>query len=99
LVLTSDNPRSESPEAILAEMASGLSRPDLVTVQVDRAAAIAQVVASAAAQDVVLLAGKGHETVQEIRGTRVPFSDVLQAQQALQRRAADTTRVAAGGVL
>ena len=99
LVLTSDNPRSESPEAILAEMASGLSRPDLVTVQVDRAAAIAQVVASAAAQDVILLAGKGHETVQEIRGARVPFSDVLQAQQALQRRAADTTRVAAGGVL
>ena len=95
LVLTSDNPRSESPQAILADMVQGLSRPDQALVVVDRALAIAQVVAEAAAQDVVLLAGKGHETVQEIGGACVPFSDVLQAQRALQERAAQATGVAA----
>ena len=95
LVLTSDNPRSESPEAILADMVQGLSRPDQAVIVVDRALAIAQVVAEAAAPDVVLLAGKGHETVQEIGGARMPFSDVLQAQRALQERAAQATGVAA----
>ena len=95
LVLTSDNPRSESPEAILADMVQGLSRPEQALIVVDRALAIAQVVAEAAAQDVVLLAGKGHETVQEIGGARMPFSDMLQAQRALQERAAQATGVAA----
>ncbi|WP_019430216.1 UDP-N-acetylmuramoyl-L-alanyl-D-glutamate--2,6-diaminopimelate ligase [Limnohabitans sp. Rim47] len=88
LMLTSDNPRSESPEAILAAMVSGLSRPAQSLIQPDRALAIAQVVAQAAAQDVVLVAGKGHETEQEIMGVRHPFSDVVQAQIALQERAA-----------
>jgi len=88
LVLTSDNPRSESPEAILAAMVSGLSRPEQARIQVDRALAIAEVVAHAAAQDVVLVAGKGHETEQDIMGVRHPFSDVEQAQTALQQRAA-----------
>jgi UDP-N-acetylmuramoyl-L-alanyl-D-glutamate--2,6-diaminopimelate ligase len=87
VMLTSDNPRSESPEAILAAMVSGLSRPAQSLIQADRALAIAQVVAQAAAQDVVLVAGKGHETEQEIMGVRYPFSDVLQAQIALQQRA------------
>ncbi len=95
LVLTSDNPRSESPEAILADMVKGLSRPEQARVLVDRAVAIAQVVAEASSHDVVLLAGKGHETVQEIGGARMPFSDVLQAQRALQVRAANATGVAA----
>jgi UDP-N-acetylmuramoyl-L-alanyl-D-glutamate--2,6-diaminopimelate ligase len=53
----------------------------------DRAQAIAQSVAQAAAQDVVLVAGKGHESDQEIRGVRHPFSDVAQSQAALQQRA------------
>ena len=87
VMLTSDNPRSESPEAILAAMVSGLIRPAQSLIQADRALAIAQVVAQAAAQDVVLVAGKGHETEQEIMGVRYPFSDVLQAQIALQQRA------------
>jgi UDP-N-acetylmuramoyl-L-alanyl-D-glutamate--2,6-diaminopimelate ligase len=95
LVLTSDNPRSESPEAILADMLKGLSRPEQALVVVDRAVAIAQVVAEANVQDVVLLAGKGHETVQEIGGARLPFSDVLQAQRALQVRTPNATGVAA----
>ena len=87
LVLTSDNPRSESPEAILAAMVSGLRHPQQALVQADRALAIAQVLAQAAAQDVVLVAGKGHETAQEIMGVRHPFSDVEQVRLALRRRA------------
>ena len=90
VVLTSDNPRSESPEAILLAMASGLSRPALARMQSDRALAIAEAVAQAAAQDVVLVAGKGHETEQEIMGVRHPFSDVAQAQLALRQWAAQS---------
>lgn len=87
VVLTSDNPRSESPEAILAAMVTGLTRPQQARTQADRALAIAEVVAQAAAQDVVLVAGKGHETEQEVMGVRHPFSDVLHVQAALQHRA------------
>jgi UDP-N-acetylmuramoyl-L-alanyl-D-glutamate--2,6-diaminopimelate ligase len=90
VVLTSDNPRSESPEAILAAMVQGLRRPQQARIQPDRALAIAEVLTQAAAQDVVLLAGKGHETEQEIQGVRHPFSDVAQARLALQQRAAQT---------
>jgi UDP-N-acetylmuramoyl-L-alanyl-D-glutamate--2,6-diaminopimelate ligase len=93
VVLTSDNPRTESPEAILAAMVSGLSRPALARIQTDRALAIAEAVAQAATQDVVLVAGKGHETEQEIMGVRHPFSDVAQAQMALQQRAAQSQGV------
>jgi UDP-N-acetylmuramoyl-L-alanyl-D-glutamate--2,6-diaminopimelate ligase len=93
VVLTSDNPRTESPEAILAAMVSGLSRPALARIQTDRALAIAEAVAQAATQDVVLVAGKGHETEQEIMGVRHPFSDVAQAQMALRQRAAQSQGV------
>lgn len=93
VVLTSDNPRTESPEAILAAMESGLSRPALARIQTDRALAIAEAVAQAATQDVVLVAGKGHETEQEIMGVRHPFSDVAQAQMALRQRAAQSQGV------
>jgi UDP-N-acetylmuramoyl-L-alanyl-D-glutamate--2,6-diaminopimelate ligase len=53
---------------------------------VDRGAAIAQVIAEAAAQDVVLLAGKGHEETQEVAGTKTPFSDLAHAKAALSQR-------------
>ena len=88
VVLTSDNPRTESPEAIVAAMVQGLSRPTWARIQLDRAQAIAEAVAQAGAQDVVLVAGKGHESEQEIMGVRRPFSDVAQARAALQQRAA-----------
>jgi UDP-N-acetylmuramoyl-L-alanyl-D-glutamate--2,6-diaminopimelate ligase len=88
VMLTSDNPRSESPEAILAAMVEGLKRPSQAFVQADRALAIAQVLAQAAAQDVVLVAGKGHETEQDIMGVRHPFSDVSHVRKALQQRTA-----------
>ena len=95
VVLTSDNPRTESPEAIVAVMVQGLSRPTMARVQLDRALAIDGAVAQAAAQDVVLVAGKGHESEQEIMGVRHPFSDVAQARRALQQRAAQRQGVSA----
>jgi len=95
VVLTSDNPRTELPEAIVAAMVQGLSRPPSARIQLDRALAIDEAVAQAAAQDVVLVAGKGHESEQEIMGVRHPFSDVAQARRALQQRAAQRQGVPA----
>jgi UDP-N-acetylmuramoyl-L-alanyl-D-glutamate--2,6-diaminopimelate ligase len=83
IVLTSDNPRSEDPLAILAQMRPGLSRPDAAQVQPDRAVAIEQAIGRSQPQDVVLLAGKGHENYQDINGVKHPFSDRAQAQAAL----------------
>ncbi len=92
LVLTSDNPRSESASDILAQMAAGLKQPQAVVVIEDRAAAIAQVVREAGPVDVVLVAGKGHETTQEIAGVFHPFSDTAHLQVALRARAAQEVR-------
>ncbi len=86
VVLTSDNPRSEDPQAILAQMVAGLRAPEQARVLPDRAAAIALSVAAAQPQDVVLIAGKGHEDYQEIQGVRRPFSDVSHAAAALAAR-------------
>ncbi|MBO9645745.1 MAG: UDP-N-acetylmuramoyl-L-alanyl-D-glutamate--2,6-diaminopimelate ligase [Pseudacidovorax sp.] len=86
VVVTSDNPRSESPQAIVDQIVAGLSAPQAARIVVDRAAAIAEALAEAAAQDVVLLAGKGHEDYQEVAGRRLPFSDRAQAQAALAAR-------------
>ena len=87
VVLTSDNPRSEDPQAILTQMVAGLRQPAQVAVLPERAQAIAHAVAQAMPQDVVLIAGKGHEDYQEIGGVRHPFSDVQHAAQALAARA------------
>lgn len=86
LVVTSDNPRSENPQAIISQILLGFSAPQNVQVQADRAAAIAGALAQADARDVVLIAGKGHEAVQEINGLRLPFSDLAHARDALQSR-------------
>jgi len=79
--LTSDNPRSEEPQAILAAIRAGVSAAH--ELEPDRAAAIARAIGRAAASDVVLIAGKGHESYQEIAGKRLPFSDVAAAESAL----------------
>lgn len=84
VVVTSDNPRGEKPEAIITHILLGLPQRDHVSVQFDRAAAIAETVAHAGANDVILLAGKGHETTQEIAGKKTEFSDLTHATQALQ---------------
>jgi UDP-N-acetylmuramoyl-L-alanyl-D-glutamate--2,6-diaminopimelate ligase len=81
--LTSDNPRGEDARAIIDQIATAAPGARVV---VDRAAAIAEAVASADAADVVLVAGKGHETYQEIAGRRLPFSDHDVASKALDNR-------------
>jgi len=90
VMVTSDNPRSEVPDAIISQILLGLAGVPAVMVEPDRARAIAQALQQAAANDVVLVAGKGHEDYQEIAGQRLPFSDMAQVRQALaQRRPAD----------
>ncbi|MDP1937525.1 MAG: UDP-N-acetylmuramoyl-L-alanyl-D-glutamate--2,6-diaminopimelate ligase [Hylemonella sp.] len=87
VVITSDNPRDEEPQAILAQILVGVTGHDEVDVIEDRRAAIRHAVAGAAPGDVVLLAGKGHEDTQELAGIKRPFSDLLEAQAALRARA------------
>ena len=86
VVLTSDNPRSEDPVRILQDMQAGLQNSNRVSVLVDREQAIAQTIRNARDQDVILLAGKGHEDYQEIMGVKHPFSDALHAQRAVNMR-------------
>lgn len=85
VVLTSDNPRTESPEAILDAIESGVPSAHVqkVSRQSDRALAIAQTIARAQLQDVILLAGKGHENFQKIGDQEILFSDVDHARRAL----------------
>jgi UDP-N-acetylmuramoyl-L-alanyl-D-glutamate--2,6-diaminopimelate ligase len=85
VVLTSDNPRGEDPDAILREIEAGMNVEH--DVEPDRARAIEAAIARAGAADVLLLAGKGHEATQEIAGVRTPFSDAEVARNALARRA------------
>jgi UDP-N-acetylmuramoyl-L-alanyl-D-glutamate--2,6-diaminopimelate ligase len=83
VVLTSDNPRSEDAGAIIAQIRAAVPAAE---VNQDRGEAIAQAVASAHPADVLLIAGKGHESYQEIAGVRRPFSDVAEANAALAAR-------------
>jgi UDP-N-acetylmuramoyl-L-alanyl-D-glutamate--2,6-diaminopimelate ligase len=83
-VVTSDNPRSEDPLRIIADIESGMERPHAV--EADRARAIGAAIAAANEHDVVLIAGKGHENYQEIAGERLAFSDAAAARRALQER-------------
>ena len=83
VVVTDDNPRGENGDAIVADIMEGFARPGAVRIERDRATAIHGAVTGADAGDVVLIAGKGHETVQERDGVRLPFSDVASARHAL----------------
>ncbi|HMC38948.1 MAG TPA: cyanophycin synthetase, partial [Acidimicrobiales bacterium] len=85
VLVTSDNPRSEDPDRIIAEVLSGAAEAGNVQADPDRAAAIATALATAAPGDVVVIAGKGHEKGQEIAGRVLPFDDVEVATQALRR--------------
>ena len=92
--LTSDNPRSEDPAAIVAEVLSGV-RTDAVpplarpVVELDRRRAIARALAEANAGDVVVIAGKGHETGQIVGGDILPFDDRTVAREALEKLSCD----------
>lgn len=81
--VTDDNPRSEDPQAIMADIRQGFADTSTVQFMPGRAAAIADIIGAARAGDVVLLAGKGHEDYQDINGVRQPFSDLQQAASAL----------------
>ncbi|TCJ18720.1 UDP-N-acetylmuramoyl-L-alanyl-D-glutamate--2,6-diaminopimelate ligase [Parasulfuritortus cantonensis] len=83
-IVTSDNPRNEDPAAIVAEIRAGMSGAERV--EPDRGQAIAEAIALAGPDDVVLVAGKGHEDYQEVQGERRPFSDVAVAQQLLEEQ-------------
>lgn len=95
VLITSDNPRSEDPEAIARDVAAGVRPADAgrVRVQLDRRRAIFDAVCEARAEDIVLIAGKGHETYQEIRGVRTHFSDAQTAREALLERHARRSRL------
>jgi UDP-N-acetylmuramoyl-L-alanyl-D-glutamate--2,6-diaminopimelate ligase len=84
-IVTDDNPRGESGDAIVAQIRAGMRRP--ATVERDRAAAIGMAIAQAGPDDVVLVAGKGHETYQEGAGGKRPFDDLAVARTALARPA------------
>ncbi len=84
VLLTSDNPRSEDPLAIIEAIERGIA--ERCDIEPDRAMAIEQAVGGAALQDVVLVAGKGHEDYQEIAGRRLAFSDEAAVRSALARR-------------
>ncbi|NML18480.1 UDP-N-acetylmuramoyl-L-alanyl-D-glutamate--2,6-diaminopimelate ligase [Azohydromonas caseinilytica] len=88
VVLTSDNPRSEPPGAILAQIAAGLPSGTQAAIVEDRRKAILDAVRSADPADVLLIAGKGHEDYQDIGGRKLPFSDIDEALNALQTRKA-----------
>ena len=91
VVVTSDNPRDEDPAQIIADVCQGLSRPAWRT-EADRRVAIDTAIAQAEPADVVLIAGKGRETTQEIAGVFHPFSDPEIAAQALVSHWAVDTR-------
>jgi UDP-N-acetylmuramoyl-L-alanyl-D-glutamate--2,6-diaminopimelate ligase len=83
VLVTDDNPRSEAPEQIFNDIRAGFANPEAVQFVHGRGQAIAQLVAAASADDVLVLAGKGHEDYQEINGERQPFSDLIEAGKAL----------------
>jgi UDP-N-acetylmuramoyl-L-alanyl-D-glutamate--2,6-diaminopimelate ligase len=100
VVVTSDNPRSEDPAHILAQVLAGARQSQAAAATrslqaiEDRRAAIVHAVSQAVPEDVVLIAGKGHEQTQEIAGVKHPFCDVTEAMAALQARGAAPSGVA-----
>jgi UDP-N-acetylmuramoyl-L-alanyl-D-glutamate--2,6-diaminopimelate ligase len=88
IVVTSDNPRSESASAIISQILLGLCESQDVHVQVDRALAIKETITEAKANDVIVIAGKGHEDYQEMAGVKTAFSDQAHARAALVARGA-----------
>jgi len=98
VVLTSDNPRSEDPSHILQQILAGCKEPAAVQVMADRRQAIHHAVLQAASGDCILVAGKGHESSQEIAGIRHAFSDLDEVRTALAQRHTQTRNRAAAGM-
>ncbi len=87
LILTNDNPRQESPNQIIRDIVSGLGRPVSYEIQPDRRVAISQAISMSGLDDVILVAGKGHEVWQEIGAEKFPFSDRETVSRLLEERA------------
>jgi len=83
VIVTDDNPRTENGDAIVQDIQAGFSHLSRALVQRDRAKAIAAAIRQADSSDVVLIAGKGHETYQEVYGIKTPFDDLVQARRNL----------------
>ncbi len=88
VIVTDDNPRSESPQKIMQDIVAGFDQPSVVTIEHDRATAIQIALNQAEQGDAVLIAGKGHESVQILATGTIPFSDRQQANKILQELAA-----------
>jgi len=86
VIITQDNPRTEDPQQIVNDMLAGQQLNATTIIEMDRAIAIQHAISAASGQDLILIAGKGHEDYQIIGTTKLPFSDVLVAQQALEAR-------------
>jgi len=86
VVVTSDNPRTEDPERILADVVAGIPSGTSLAVEIDRARAIATAIAEALPGDLVLIAGKGHEDYQILGTTKIHFDDREEAEKALRSR-------------
>ncbi|HEY9867957.1 MAG TPA: UDP-N-acetylmuramoyl-L-alanyl-D-glutamate--2,6-diaminopimelate ligase [Candidatus Obscuribacterales bacterium] len=87
VIVTSDNPRSEDPQQIIANILTGIKRTAKVRVEPDRARAIRQAVGGASDRDVVVVAGKGHENYQILADRTIPFDDRTEVRLALKQRA------------
>jgi len=87
-IITSDNPRKEKPETILDEIKAGFRGANYETI-VDRTEAIFRAIALAQPRDIVLIAGKGHESYQEFADHTIPFDDMQVARQALEAKPVD----------
>jgi UDP-N-acetylmuramoyl-L-alanyl-D-glutamate--2,6-diaminopimelate ligase len=85
-IMTQDNSRTEDPEQIFNEMLAGLKHPEKAIIEWDRKKAIHQAIMQAKSEDVILIAGKGHEKYQIIGINKNPFSDQREVQEALKER-------------
>jgi UDP-N-acetylmuramoyl-L-alanyl-D-glutamate--2,6-diaminopimelate ligase len=83
MILTNDNPRSEDPLNIIAQIRKGMMNPENSLIELSREKAIAHALSCAKLDDVILIAGKGHENTQEINGEKIPYSDILTVKRLL----------------
>ena len=97
VVVTSDNPRGEPPEGVIEDILSGMDRAG-VHVEVDRRAAIGAALDLAEPGDLIVIAGRGHETVQQIGGRRLPFDDRIVVAEEARRRPSRDGEAPSGGV-
>mgnify|MGYP002700097704 FL=1 len=95
VIVTNDNPRFENGELIAEQIKAGAKGPASLSIELDRAKAIQQLVASSTSDDIILVAGKGHEDYQQIADQKIPFNDAKQILSALDRQFEKATKLGA----